>query len=37
LLVKEELLIIEKNKFRANYKLLSNSFSEASVQIIRHY
>jgi Fic family protein len=37
LLVEKELLIIEKNKFCANYKLLNSFFSEASVQIIRRY
>jgi len=37
LLVEKELLIIDKNKFCANYKLLNNFYSEASVQIMRHY
>jgi len=37
LLVEKELLIVDKNKFCANYKLLNNFYSEASVQIKRHY
>jgi Fic family protein len=37
LLVEKELLIIDKNKYCANYKLLNNFFSETSVQIMRHY
>jgi Fic family protein len=37
LLVEKELLVIDKNKFCANYKLLNSFFSEASVQIRRHY
>jgi len=37
MLVEKELLIVDKNKFCANYKLLNNFYSKASVQIMRHY
>jgi len=37
ILVEKELLVMDKNKFCANYKLLNNFFSETSVQIMRHY
>jgi Fic family protein len=37
MLVEKELLILDKNKFCANYKLLNNFYSETSMQIMRHY
>jgi len=37
LLVEKRLLVAEKNKFSANYKLLQNFLPETSVQIKRHY
>jgi Fic family protein len=37
LLVEKGLLIMDKGKFCANYKLLNNFFSETSVQISRRY
>jgi len=37
LLVEKRLLIAEKNKYSANYKLLQNFLPETSVQIKRHF
>jgi len=36
-MVKEKLLIAEKNKYRSNYELLRSLFPEMSVPIRRHY
>ena len=37
LLVEKKLLVMEKSKFSANYKLLQNFLPETSVRIKRHY
>ena len=37
LLVEKKLLIMEKSKYSANYKLLQNFLPEAGVRIKRHY
>jgi hypothetical protein len=37
LLAEKKLLITEKNKYSANYRLLQNFLPETSVQIKRHF